>query len=616
MQVAKDIPSKLIRKVIEGKLHRETSSQDFMIDCISKTIKIFADPIRKKIFLECLDSPKEFDRNPKILYHLRMLEEYGLIKYISEGYAATKFGREIWDSVSRLEVIPKSYLAVKVLLSLSKPKKFLELKKELKVNEGSLFRALKFLADNTLIVKKDDSYSLSPTVDVSKLNILISNYTDLIKDASYDRSLESLTFPKEKEIEILDLFEEEKKEKSYETKKKLLREEDLIKDHIIISYSYSSRSETNEIINSILKEQSGLSNSKYVKPLYTFEKDTIKFAYNMRYVTTLQTLLSLLALHDIPILDALMVEDIRFPRKFIKKFKGPKFGREGIRKLLNVYDRPLLQAVFLPEENLDMQNVKSLGKRLFTAGVDEMCDHRIIVENIKNFRDRAETITQIIDEIKSDFGQKIYYFLIYGEDYEERLDILKETKSKGIGIGLAPLTLGFPLTYNITKKYNYPVIYGLILQVPFTRYAKRGISKEGEFLPGFGISMNVLLKFFVLLGGDEIHVDPPLYPTYEKWKIKIQCDILNYYFEELKKPFPVLIGGVTPVTIPSLIKNYGKDIILKFTTSKLNKAEKLGFSIERSINAFRQAIEIAATGEKEITEEKYKDYIDSFKFYG
>ena len=87
MQVAKDIPSKLIRKVIEGKLHRETSSQDFMIDCISKTIKIFADPIRKKIFLECLDSPKEFDRNPKILYHLRMLEEYGLIKYISEGYA-------------------------------------------------------------------------------------------------------------------------------------------------------------------------------------------------------------------------------------------------------------------------------------------------------------------------------------------------------------------------------------------------------------------------------------------------------------------------------------------------------------------------------------------------
>jgi len=612
MQVAKDIPNKLIRKVIKGKLHGETSTRDFMIDCISKTVKAFADPIRKKIFLECLNSPREFDKTPQILYHLRILEDCGIIKYTSKGYAATKFGRELWESISRLEVIPNSYLPIKILLSLSEPKKFIELKKKLRVNEGSLFRALNFLADNKLIIKRAGSYNLSPVVNLSNLNILISRYAELIKDVSYDESLESVAFPKEKEIEILDLFEKGEKNKIMEG---LQKEEDLITDHIIVSYSYSSHSEVGEIINRILKEQSGMVNSKYAKPLYTFEKNVIKFGYNTKYVTTLQQILNLLALHDIPILDALLVEDICFPKKFIRKFKGPKFGRDGIRKLLNVKDRPVLQTVLLPEENLNIQIVKDLCKRLFVAGTDEMADHRTMIENLQNFRDRVETIIQITDEIKTDFGQKLYYFHIYGENYEEKLDILKGVQSKSIGIGLDPLTLGFPLAFKIINKYKWPVLLGWILYGPFTKYAKRGISKEGELLSGFGISMNVLLKFYILLGGDEIHLAYPSFDPSEEWKTKIQCDILNYYFKELKKPFPVLIGGINPLNASSLIKICGKDIVLKFTTWRLTEAEKLGFSVERSINAFKQALEIATSGEKEITDETYKDYIDSFKFY-
>ncbi len=609
MQVAKNLPSKLIRKIIEGK-KQDVNSKYFMIDCISKTIKILGNPTRKKIFFECLNSPQEFNKNPKILYHLRVLEDYGLLKYTTKGYMATNFGKQIWSGISKLVIIPKSYLAMKVLLSLIKPKKFSELKKELKINEGSLFRAINFLMKNKLILQKDGSYALSPLVDLSKLSLLISKYTELVRNISYDSISGSITFPKEKEVEILDLFETEKHKK-----KKFWREEDLIKNHIIISCSYTSHFEIEKITDNILKEFCGSVDLTRVKLLHSYEKNTIKLAYEIKYITCLQKLLDLLHLHGWRVFDSLLIEDINFPKKFIKKFDGPKFGKEGIRKLLNIKDRPILQAGLLPEESFNVQNIKDSIKKLFVAGVDEISESFAVLDDLKTFRKRVETITQILDEIKSNCGQKIYYFYIYGNEYEERLDILKEVKSKNIGIMVSPITVGFPLAFRIIKNCNYPVQIHLTLIAPFIKYAKRRISKEGELLPGFGASINVLLKFFVLLGADEIPLESPFRGHYEWWETKIRYTILNEYFKELKSPLPVLFGKITPANTLTLIKNLGKDVAIKFRACDVIKLEKVGFSIERSINAFKQAIEIAFSKEKEITSEKYKDYIDSLKFY-
>ena len=611
MQVAKDIPSKLVNGIIKSKEKGETA-QNSIIDYISKTIKLLANPTRKKMFLDCLDFPKEFDKNPLTLYHLRMLEDYGIIGYTNKGYLATKFAKELWDSIDELSVIPNSALSIKILLSLeSKPETFTELKKNLKVNEGSLFRASTFLVNNKLITKEVNYYKLTSLADISKLYSLASKYTELIKNASYDENFESIVIPKEEEVEILNLF---RKEKNDITNKNLWRMEDLINDHIIITCSYSSRSSVDEINDYIIKAHNASTTSKLVKLLNTFEKNIVRFGYETKYIKSLQKLLNILHPHGWRIFNTMMIEDVNLPKKFIRKFRGPKFGGDGIRKLLDVHNRPLLQLSFLPEENLDIQDVKNLSKRLFIAGLDEMADNHSVMDDLRHFRSRVEEITEIIDKIKNDFGQKIYYFHI-SEDYEDRLDILKENDSKCIGITFSPFILGFQLTSSIINSYNYPTQFQLNLVPPLTRYAKRTISKEGELSPGFGININVILKLFVLLGGDEIPIESPFYNRYEGWETKIQCDILNYYFKELKKPIPLIFGGINPVNAPSFIKNYGSNINLKFTRLDLVDAEKSGFSLEKSISALKQAVKITCSEEKEITEDKYKDYIDSFKFY-
>ena len=45
--------------------------------------------------------------------------------------------------------------------------------------------------------------------------------------------------------------------------------------------------------------------------------------------------------------------DLEFPESYLKEFKGPKFGVQGLRDLLGVHDRPLLNNMIKPCTGLD-----------------------------------------------------------------------------------------------------------------------------------------------------------------------------------------------------------------------------------------------------------------------
>lgn len=70
--------------------------------------------------------------------------------------------------------------------------------------------------------------------------------------------------------------------------------------------------------------------------------------------------------------------DIDFPKKFVDKFPGPKFGLEGIRKILGAYDRPLLNNMIKPCTGYTPE----VGAKLFfeaaAGGVDVIKDDELI----------------------------------------------------------------------------------------------------------------------------------------------------------------------------------------------------------------------------------------------
>ena len=70
-------------------------------------------------------------------------------------------------------------------------------------------------------------------------------------------------------------------------------------------------------------------------PLYI-----IQVAYPMANFSTSMSALLTILFGNISASGMIRLIDVAFPKKFIAQFQGPKFGVEGLRKVLGVPDRP------------------------------------------------------------------------------------------------------------------------------------------------------------------------------------------------------------------------------------------------------------------------------------
>lgn len=72
--------------------------------------------------------------------------------------------------------------------------------------------------------------------------------------------------------------------------------------------------------------------------------------------------------------------DLEFPSSFLKGFKGPKFGVEGIRDLLGVHNRPLLNNMIKPCIGLTPEKTAELAYEAAVGGVDVIKDDELVCD--------------------------------------------------------------------------------------------------------------------------------------------------------------------------------------------------------------------------------------------
>ncbi|MEG1619571.1 MAG: RuBisCO large subunit C-terminal-like domain-containing protein [Eubacterium sp.] len=248
--------------------------------------------------------------------------------------------------------------------------------------------------------------------------------------------------------------------------------------------------------------------------------------------------------------------DLEFPNAFLKEFKGPKFGVQGIRDILGVQDRPLLNNMIKPCTGLDPKTTGALAYEAAVGGVDIIKDDELVsnpphcplTERVKYVMDACKKA----DAVK---GEKT----LYAFNITDRTERLIENAHKVIDLGGNCLmvnynTIGLDAARMLAEdpEINVPILAhsdytGAVYESPWSGMSAGLI---GATLPRLaGLDMIITLT------------------PYGKFPMMMDTFITGGYkmlspLGHIKPVFPMPGGGTTQGHIEDMIHKFGKDVMI------------------------------------------------------
>jgi len=156
---------------------------------------------------------------------------------------------------------------------------------------------------------------------------------------------------------------------------------------------------------------------------------TVAFPY-INMGANLPILMSTLAgnLYELAPFSGLKLLDFEVPDEFSERYKGPKFGISGTRKLTDVYDRPIIGTIIKPSVGLSPETTAQQVKTLIEAGLDFIKDDELMGDPPHSpFEKRVYAVMEVINRYADQTGKKpMYAFNVSGDldDMLRRHDIV------------------------------------------------------------------------------------------------------------------------------------------------------------------------------------------------
>lgn len=248
--------------------------------------------------------------------------------------------------------------------------------------------------------------------------------------------------------------------------------------------------------------------------------------------------------------------DLRFPKEFLEAFKGPKFGTRGVRELLGVYDRPLLNNMIKPCTGYTPEVGAKLFAQAVAGGVDIVKDDELIADPpFCPMADRVRLYMAEAKRIYEETGQKVLYTV----NITDRADRVKENALRAIDAGANALMINY-LTVGISALQA--LAEDPDIQVPILAHLDfAGTMYES---PISGMSSHLILGKFARMAGADIVVYPSpfgKFPFLRERYLQIGNHLLGRWLH-FKPVFPMPGGGVMPGVVPAIVRDLGNDCIL------------------------------------------------------
>lgn len=248
--------------------------------------------------------------------------------------------------------------------------------------------------------------------------------------------------------------------------------------------------------------------------------------------------------------------DLEFPDSYLKKFQGPKFGVPGIREILGVYDRPLLNNMIKPCTGLNPKETAQLAYDAAIGGVDIIKDDELVAD--APHCPLVERVKYVMEAIgKADEKKKektLYAFNITDSTLKMRENAYKAIEAGANALLINYATVGLDTARMITEdpEINVPVLAhcdftGALYASEWSGVAATLIGAKLPRLAGLDmiISLSPYGKF------------PMLMDTFINSGYQMLMPMGN-----INPVFPMPGGGTTQGHIEDIMRKFGKDVII------------------------------------------------------
>ena len=248
--------------------------------------------------------------------------------------------------------------------------------------------------------------------------------------------------------------------------------------------------------------------------------------------------------------------DVQFPKAFVEKFPGPRFGINGIRKLLGVAARPLLNNMVKPSTGITPEQGAESLYQAAVGGTDIIKDDEVLGNTVFSpVLKRVESYMRKLRQAENETGEKKLYAVNVTDEPEKCIRLAQAAVDSGanaILVNFLPAGLGLITSLCRNPKINVPILAHL--DFGGALYAS----------PWHGISSALLYGKLARLAG----VDLLCIPTpYGKFSLNYSKYIqivhgLRSPFHDKAGVWPIAGGAIKQGHIPKLFNDLGRDFII------------------------------------------------------
>jgi 2,3-diketo-5-methylthiopentyl-1-phosphate enolase len=288
------------------------------------------------------------------------------------------------------------------------------------------------------------------------------------------------------------------------------------------------------------------------------------------------------AFGNISMIGDIKLLDLAFPKELVDQLPGPRFGIAGIRQLLRVPERPLLNTMIKPSTGITPEQGAALLYSAAVGGTDVIKDDEVLGDTgFSPVLKRVELYMKKLREAEQETGEKKLYAVNVTDEPERcirKAEAAVDSGANAIMVNFLPAGLGLVSSLARNPKISVPILAHL--DFGGALYAS----------PRHGISSHLIYGKLARLAGVDLLTIPTPYGKfalpYEKY-IRIVLGLRSPLYDKART-FPIIGGAIKQGYLPRLFDDLGTD----FTVGAGGAIYAHPMGATAGARAFRQGIDL------------------------